>query len=546
MAGMDVQAFLTGFLGEKARQISKRKEKAEEEMDFFKRNRDQFIQAADQRKQLRKNAGTLVNRLKDYGASDDMIAAAASEGPNGLTDLSRTLSTAVSKQGLDFVKENIGLYADASVDKVSLGEDYDINTILDKAYGINSYAAGDYKPTQEYGFFDKLFGKNAMDEAYAELDKEAVYDGMSLYDLRQFAQSKAYNEVGGDSYIKYLSPMVFSPDDISSEMVELNRVQSQYESQPEFVAAEDGIEKAKENIAKYTDADGNVINGFETQLQDAKKSLQENMAARDAVIAKYLDPYVQGRNATYAADTYLLRMGSFLDTMTGTENYAQRFSASDEPLTEQSVSASDEKPKPPKAPDLSENPVIAKIQELVDNTYVGFKVTEDGLQLVYRDKLYSVEQTKAFFEKNAASLGDLNYENVLKSLKTTGDSIGEKEGLSWWEKGFTRGANEKGVPTEEDEPATMDVTEGPTGSGLSWWEKGFTVGANEAGVPEAEDEDEPEAKPITGPVVEDMTYETAPDDIKEDYLEWLMDNDVTDSPEAFKQFIEEELPIVEG
>ena len=192
MAGMDVQAFLTGFLGESARQITKRKEKAEEEIDYFKRNRDQFIQAAEQRKQLRANAGTLANRLKDYNVSDEMLAAAAAEGPTGLTDLHRTLQDASRKHGLDFVKDNIGLYVDASVDKAALGEDFDINTILDQAYGIGAYESGDYKPTQEYGFFGKLFGKNAMDSAYAELDKEPVWDGMSLYDLRQFAQNKAY------------------------------------------------------------------------------------------------------------------------------------------------------------------------------------------------------------------------------------------------------------------------------------------------------------------------------------------------------------------
>jgi len=49
-----------------------------------------------------------------------------------------------------------------------------------------------------------------------------------------------------------------------------------------------------------------------------------------------------------------------------------------------------------------------------------------------------------------------------------------------------------------------------------------------------------------GPVVEEMTRENAPADIKADYKEYLEDNDLEDTPESFKQFIEDELPIVEG
>jgi len=558
MAGMDVQAFLTGFLGESARQITKRKEKAEEEIDYFKRNRDQFIQAAEQRKQLRANAGTLANRLKDYNVSDEMLAAAAAEGPTGLTDLHRTLQDASRKHGLDFVKDNIGLYIDASVDKAALGEDFDINTILDQAYGIGAYESGDYKPTQEYGFFGKLFGKNAMDNAYAELDKEPVWDGMSLYDLRQFAQNKAYADVGGDSYIQYKSPLVFSADDVSSELLEINRIKATVEEQEDYVAAEAAIKQAQKDIQKYKNADGTPKQGFEQQLQDAENSLETALATKDRLLSQFLDPYLQGRMDTYAADTYMKRMSTAIDSIFGVTDYVSKFSMTDEDTaapaatvttgkTEKAGKGDGKKPEPV----YSDDPVIAKIQKTLNLDQIDFIVTEDGLQLVFTQpngekKTYSVAQTKEFFSrpKNRDSLGELTYEAVYKALDEEG--IG-KHGLSWWEKGFTAGANEMGVPDITVEEPNAQEEEPKNADGLSWWEKGFTVGANEPVVSEPTEEDKPATMDVTkGPVVEEMTRENAPADIKADYKEYLEDNDLEDTPESFKQFIEDELPIVEG
>ena len=553
MAGMDVQAFLTGFLGEKARQITKRKDKAEEEIDLFKRNRDTYIQAAEERKQLRSNADLLVNRLKNYGVTDDMIAAAAAEGPNGLTDLSRTLSTAVNKQGLKFVQDNIGMYVDATVDKTAFGENLDINTILDQAYGIGSYEAGDYKPTQEYGFFDKLFGKNAMDEAYAELDKEPVWDGMSLYDLRQYAQGKAYKDVGGDSYITYKSPLVFSPDDVSGEVIELNRIKNTVEANEDYIQAEADIKEARDNIEKFSafkDSDDPANKGL---YDSAVQALELAQDRKSQLLSQFLDPYLEGRIGTYTGDTYLMRMGTSIDSLFGIPGYSEKFSMSDEPVVQPASVEPSEPKQEPKGikpePVLSDNPVIAKVQKSVNLDQIDFIVTEDGMQLVFTQPngektTYSVDQTKAFFDKNKDSLGDLSYASVYKALDEEG--VGQ-HGLSFFEKGFTIGANEKGVPDITDEEPVAPEEETKNADGLSWWEKGFTIGANEPAVSEPTEEDKPATMDTTkGPVVEDMTRENAPADIKADYKEWLVDNDVEDSPQAFKQFIEEELPIVEG
>jgi len=559
MAGMDVQAFLTGFFETTAENIKKRKEKAEDEIDYFKRNRDAYIEAAEQRKQLRDNAGILVTRLKNYGVTDEMIAAAAAEGPTGLTDLSRTLSTAVNKQGLKFVQDNLGMYVDATIDKTAFGENLDINTILDQAYGIGSYQAGDYKPTKEYGFFDKLFGKNAMDEAYAELDQEPLYDGMSLYDLRQYSQGKAYKDVGGDSYITYKSPLVFSPDDVSGEVIELNRIKNTVESNEDYIQAEADVKQARKDIEKYDAFKDSDDPANKALYDNAVKALELAQNRKSDLLSQFLDPYLEGRIGTYTGDTYMMRMGTSIDSLFGVPGYSEKFSLTDEPLTaateEQAISAavsdaSKSLPKPePKEPVYSDNPVIAKLQKGIADPAIDFIVTNEGLQLVYNgkdgSKTYSVEQTKAFFEKNKASFGDLSYASVYKALDEEG--IGQ-HGLSWWEKGFTLGANEKGVPdiTVEEETPREEITR-QNAKDLSWWEKGFTVGANEPVVSEPTEEDKPATMDITeGPVVEDMTRENAPADIKADYKEWLEDNDVEDSPEAFKQFIEEELPIVEG
>lgn len=512
MAGFEIQSFLKGFLGEKARQITARKEKAEEEIDYFKRNQDQFIQAAEQRQQLRDNAGLLAKRLENYNVSPEMIAAAAAEGPTGLTDLSRTLESAVSKHGLDFVKNNIGMYVEAVVDKSALGEDYNIDTILDKAYGINDYEAGDYKPTKEYGFFEKLFGQDALDKAYAELDKEPVWNGMSLYDVRQYAQNKAYNDVGGDSYIKYMSPLVFGADDVSGEVLEINRIKNTVEENEDYIAAEADIKTLTDRL-ETLEAIPNVETSeqFGAEYKEVKRKLEQAKAKKAQVLSQFLDPYLEGRIATYTGDTYMQRMASSIDSIFGVQGYADKFNIMEdgaEPVTTTTASAAAGSGRPEFV--FSDDPTIKSIEERIGVLGIDFKVTPEGLLLVFQGKTYSEGETKAFFEKNADSLGDLTYNNVLAAMRETSDTGAvveepeqKEEGLSFFEKGYTIGANEMGVATDEEDEEPEE--EEPTGSGLSFFQKGFTIGANEAGVPKEEEEEaEPTAEdtPATMDVTE--------------------------------------------
>ena len=105
--------------------------------------------------------------------------------------------------------------------------------------------------------------RTAMDDVRFKLDQEEVYEGMSLFDLKQMASSSAYNKVGGNSYLTYLSPNLFSENDVSSARIDF---QSTVNANDAFTEAESEIEQAREDIIVFQRNVDAGVDGSQSQL----------------------------------------------------------------------------------------------------------------------------------------------------------------------------------------------------------------------------------------------------------------------------------------
>lgn len=333
------QAFLTGFFKTSAENIQRRKKKAEDYMDDLRENQAAYQAKADLKIKARNNAETLTQKIISKGGTKDMVKAAYAEnGLDGLSTLDGVLSKGVASQGIDFVKNNADIFAATTLDPAMTG--VTIQDMLDEGFGIGKYTKGDYK-RPESNWWDRTTGRTAMDDVRFKLDQEEVYEGMSLFDLKQMASSSAYNKVGGNSYLTYLSPNLFSENDVSSARIDF---QSTVNANDAFTEAESEIEQAREDIVVFQRNVDAGVDGSQSQLLKAQGRLAQAEMKKLQVLNEQFAPYVQDQAAAYFGETFVKRMANQYDTIVGVPGWTAKTlggAVEEEPTEESSPTAPD-------------------------------------------------------------------------------------------------------------------------------------------------------------------------------------------------------------
>jgi hypothetical protein len=324
--GFDGQAFFQSYLEGKTKQRTKYKDKATDELDRLEKSRPQLIALAKKKDELKGAARTTVSRLESYGATPDMIKAAVAEGPTGLSDLETALSKVVANKGLEFTKANVdaiaGITLDAKLTNVS------VDALIDQTYGgAIDYKLGDYEGAQDLNWWQKLSGEGAMASMRKELDKTAVYDGKSLFDLDDYANSAAYNQVGGESFLTYNQPKFFGVGDVGKARIEINTVINENNALNTNLAQakklRDDIERA-ESLLNATEAPTNEAEVRKT-ITDNKLLLEANLVQRKDILDREVKPFLDTQVAGYYEDTYMDLMGTSIDGYVGLPGYHNSF-----------------------------------------------------------------------------------------------------------------------------------------------------------------------------------------------------------------------------
>ena len=415
--GFDGQAFFQKYLEGKTKQRTDNKERAMAERDRLEKSRTQLISLAKKKDELKGAARTTVSRLESYGATPDMIKAAVAEGPTGLSDLETALSKVVANKGLEFTKANVdaiaGITLDAKLTNVS------VDALIDQTYGgAVDYKLGDYEGAQDLNWWQKLSGEGAMASMRKELDKTAVYDGKSLFDLDDYANSAAYNQVGGQSFLTYNQPKFFGVGNVGNARIEIQTVLGDNNALNSNLAQakdlRDQIELTESNLKATTD---------ESQRKDSRKvlaklklELDENLVQRRGILDREIKPFLDTQVAGYYEDTYMDLMGTTIDGYVGLPGYHDSFRSgvveSGVPDTITSITSTTQELKP-NAITLLDNSLEVKdndgnfIERNSDTTLKPldeskglfmFKAANGDVHIYSRenDEIYSVANTKEY------------------------------------------------------------------------------------------------------------------------------------------------------
>jgi hypothetical protein len=319
--GFDWQAFATGFLESKAKSINEAKKDAK---DFEERQRtlaERNTKTISRRNAIATQVAGLTNMLRSNGASDTVIQAAISSGPQAISELANKVESARSEYGRDLNSSDIE--ALVRIPEGFKTIDLDTDAFIRQTYGLGYKGAGVSDKKVEQTFMDRLSGRKQMDLARARLDSEVMQDGLTAYDINQMAAQQEYESLVPGTFISFVDAEVFNP---AKDMVNFTRTFSTLAdsvmSTPEYSTLSSKIEQA-------TFADGKTEEG---------ETLSDLIAARDKLLINSVGPTIESYAATYG-DSFTDAATGFLGQFLSPSYLASLSMDSEEPAGEGSPSA---------------------------------------------------------------------------------------------------------------------------------------------------------------------------------------------------------------
>ena len=286
-----LQAFAAAFLGDTAKYINERKDKAEDYADKLRETAERNKSVLAKLRSAAKAQQGYISQARGLYASDAMIEAALDAGPTGVKDLVDQLSTMKTNWGTgyneDLVKElkwlPEGFKATGNLDPMT-------------RYGLDKLKVGDVE-TPERSLFDKAFGRGAKDAARYELDREKVGDtGLSVFDLAELSSTSGYESLNPSSYLSYTAPKIFNPTKFEAARGNLADVAREATLSPTYKALDDELEQK--------------LLGLNTPEERA--ALRQTYAdKKKAYVDRQLQLHVNGQTALYG-DSYVKTMASVL------------------------------------------------------------------------------------------------------------------------------------------------------------------------------------------------------------------------------------------
>lgn len=297
--GFDWQAFATGFLQQTAKNQTEAREDARNYEERQRELAERNAQTISKRRAVANQVVGLTNMLRDNGASQEVIQAAVSAGPQSVVELANKVNSA---------RETLGrkLSSDDIESLVNIPEgfsvmDMDTEDFIRKTYGLGYEGAGTSKETVERTFMDRLTGRKLRDAARARLDSEVMMEGLTAYDINQMAAQQDYESLVPGTFITFNEMKIFDP---ATDMASFSRTITSLVSDVEDSAEFERITNEMQQTRFSEDLDEEQI----------KTRLAELQAEKDALYLRNVKPTIDSMVSTYG--------DSFLDA---TDGYLRSF-----------------------------------------------------------------------------------------------------------------------------------------------------------------------------------------------------------------------------
>ena len=292
--GFDVQAFATGFLESRVKDIEKKGDEARAFEESQRTLADRNTQTLSKRNAVVQQVVGLSNMLRDNGASERVIQAAIAAGPQEITTLANKVTEARKaagggKLGASDIEALVNIPEGFSV------MDTDTTNLIRKTYGLGYEGKGVTKDMPERSFMDRLRGDKQMDMARARLDREVIKDGYTAYDVNQMSAQQDYESLVPGTFITFNDIKVFRP---SEDM--------------------DGFTRTINNLTKAVEDTG-AYSTLDTEIKGLIGAIQVSEDPEEVAAAKARLPKAQAE----MDELYLSTVGSTIQDMVDT--YGESF-----------------------------------------------------------------------------------------------------------------------------------------------------------------------------------------------------------------------------
>jgi hypothetical protein len=278
---IDWEAFATGYLEQTARNQEEAKQDAR---NYEQRQRDTAERNAmtiSKRNAVANQVVSLTNMLRDNGASQAVIQAAISAGPQAVVDLSNKVAEATQIYGRKLNEDDMEALVNMPENFSVI--DMDTEDFIKKTYGLGYQGAGVTTEKPERTFMDRLTGRKAREIAQYNLDSEIMQDGLTAYDINQMAQQQDYESLVPGTFITFNDVKYFNPaTDLGNFTRNINNIIDSVKGSPEYESYssayqdafvndnEEGMASAKATQQKlFEDALSSTIESMYSQYGDS-------------------------------------------------------------------------------------------------------------------------------------------------------------------------------------------------------------------------------------------------------------------------------------
>lgn len=310
MAGVDWQAFATAFLGDTAKYINERKDKAEEYEQKQRELAERNSAVLRQRQGIVDQVSSLSNRaMSELGATEEMVKAAIDSGPQGIQTLVQQLQETKTAMGSRWTPE-------AAQAAITLPAGYtsapnlSLDEYVRQAYGLPAATTGSYA-APESTWWDRALGRNATDAARQRLDQEVTAGGYSIYDINDLASQAEYQSLVGGAYVNYVAPKVLNQDGIAGELDFINNLVTDASNAPAVAAKQAEIASLEASLDAVAPSERPAINAQINALTN-----EINTFTQDRIRTG-----IMNRFGYYTAGGYMELMAPHIDQLVGVEGF---------------------------------------------------------------------------------------------------------------------------------------------------------------------------------------------------------------------------------
>lgn len=195
----DWASFAQGFMERTSEKLEERKAEGKQFEKDQRAAAERNVAVIQQRRSMANIARGHIDFLRSNGAGENIIQATLAAGPAQLKSLTkRTQEAIAANRGQTLTEDEMNALITLPEDFTPV--DMDLQDYVDRTFGV---AAPDKieEDQEEFGFMDKLFGRDQMDKARGRLDNTSIGEGMTISEINRAAQQAEYQSLIPSTFV---------------------------------------------------------------------------------------------------------------------------------------------------------------------------------------------------------------------------------------------------------------------------------------------------------------------------------------------------------